>query len=609
VLNWPNTLRRVTVAAKALFRRHWLQLLRVRERLRCSEETFHLILAGIVGVVGGITNLIFYLCVQWTQKFTLGRSDDLVAVAYSLAEWQRLLIPAVGGLASGLVLFWGLRLVGPQGSNNVLEAVVAGDGRLRMRSALVKAVSSVFSIASGASIGREGSITQLTAVLASKGGQLADWQPSRLRLLVACGAASGLAAAYNAPVAGAVFAAQIVFGNFSMNLFAPLVFASVVATMVSRSFFGIGPWYSVPEFGSPNLTHLPWFVALGILAGGLGAIFLKMLSYGEELFARLAWPVYGRLALGGLLVGAIAIAFPEVWGNGYSVTNQILREQFARAEFPVWFLLGIFLAKLLATVIAVGSGTVGGVFTPTLFLGAGLGSLFGVVLHGLGCAASVHVGAFALVGMGSVLAATIHSPLLALIMIFEISLNHSLIPPLMLACAVSTLVARRLHADSIYSEPLRRRGLEAGSESQRIGAATLQTVGELMRDPVPPLHETATFREIADRFLTSPNNFLPVVDAERRLLGVVALQDMKEYLNAGQELNSVIACDVMRPPPPCLTPNQKLLDVLPILLASELQNVPVVNSRGEFRLVGALVRAEALGVFSEVIAPRVGPES
>jgi chloride channel protein, CIC family len=595
----PKAVQRMIAVSGSFLQQHWQRLLRIRERVRFSEETFHLILAGAVGVIGGISNLLFYHVVEWLKSVGLGRSGDLVQVANELAQWQRLIIPAAGGLLAGIILFAGLRLVGPQGPTNILEVVVAGDGRLRLRGALVKAISSMVSIVTGASIGREGSITQLTATLASKVGQVANWQPYRLRLLVACGAASGLAAAYNAPVSGAVFAAFIVLGNFSMNLFAPLVFASVIATMVSRSFFGIAPWYTVPAFEFRSISELPWFILLGVLSGVLGAGFQKVLHLSEESFGRLKWPIYARLGLAGLMVGALAIPFPEVWGNGYSVTNDILHD-----KFELWFLLGIFLAKLLATAITVGSGTVGGVFTPTLFLGASLGSLFGIVLHWAGWGMSQQIGAFALVGMGSVLSATIHSPLLALIMIFEISLNYTLIPPLMLACVVSTVVARRLHPDSIYTEPLRRKGFELERETQQIGAATLRTVGELMREPVAPLRETAHFRDIADRFLTSPNNFLPVVDAQGCFIGIIALQDMKEYLNIGSELSGVIAYDVMRPPPVCLTPNQKLLDVLPILLASEMRNIPVVNSLTEFRLVGALVRSEALGLLSEAIAKR-----
>lgn len=549
-------------------------------------------------MLGAMVNLAFFWSIEWLKTFGLGYSGDLVAVAHRLEDWQRLITPALGGLLAGGILYWGLKLAGPQGPTNILEVVVAGDGRLRLRGALVKTLSSMVSIGTGASIGREGSITQLTATLSSKWGQLSDWQPYRLRLLVACGAASGLAAAYNAPVSGAVFAALIVLGNFSMNLFGPLVFASVISTMVTR-FFGIGPWYVVPELEFHQITELPWFLLLGLLSGGAGALFLKMLRFSEDAFARLNWPIYIRMGLAGLMVGALAIKVPEVWGNGFSVTNEILHE-----NYGVLFLLGLFLAKLVATVVTVGSGTVGGVFTPTLFIGAAVGSLFGSLVHWAGWGTSLQVGAFALVGMGSVLSATIHSPLLALIMIFEISLNYSLIPPVMLACAISTLVARRLHADSIYTEPLRKKGFELERESQQIGAATLRTVGELMREPVPPLRETASFREIVDRFLTSPNNFLPVVDAQQRLLGIVALHDLKEYLTMGFEFSGVIAYDVMRPPPACLTPNQKLLDVLPILLASELRNIPVVSSLTEFRLVGALVRSEALGLLSEAISTR-----
>ncbi|MBI4659061.1 MAG: ClcB-like voltage-gated chloride channel protein [Verrucomicrobia bacterium] len=604
---WLETSRRAFTAAKSFVQEHWQYFLRLRERLRFGEETVHLCLAGVVGVIGGFTNPLFQIFTEWAQLLGLRHTGDLVEVVGSFEPWERLLIPPVGGLVAGLILYWGLRLVGPQGSTNILEVIVAGDGRLPMRTALVKALSSILSIATGASLGREGSITQLAATFASKGGQLAGWHPYRLRLLVACGAASGLAAAYNAPVAGAVFAAQIVLGNFSMNLFAPLVFASVVATMVSRSFFGIDPWYKVPSFEFPSLGQLPWFVLLGGLSGGLGAVFLKMLRYCEDLFVRLEWPVYGRLALGGLWVGVLAMFLPEVCGNGYSVTNRILHDEFLSTPLPVLVLLGILLAKLVATVVTVGSGAVGGVFTPTLFLGAGLGSLFGLVIHSVGWAQELQVGAFALVGMGSMLAATIHSPLLAVIMIFEISLNYSLMPPLMLACVVSALSARRFHAESIYTEPLRRKGLEVERESQRFGAATMQTVGDLMREPVRPLRETATFREIADRFLTCPNNFLPVVDGGQQLLGVVALQDLKEYLTAGQELNSVIAYDIMRAPPRCLTPNQRLLDVLPILLASELRNIPVVNNHAESKLVGNVVRAEALALLSEAISNRALP--
>jgi CIC family chloride channel protein len=593
---WPVIFERFFATSRNYLRQHWKKALPVRERLRLSEEALHLLMASVVGMMGGVINVLFYVSVEGAQEAVLGHpGQTIVHVARSLAPPWRLLTMALGGLAAGAVLFWGLRLSGAQRSTNLLEVVVAGDGRLPFRSGVVRALSSIISIGTGASIGREGGITQLSATMASKWGQLAGWHPYRLRLLVACGAAAGIAGAYDAPITGAIFAAHIVLGNFSMNLFAPLLCSSVVSAVVSRGFFGIHRWYQVPSFDFTSIAQLPWFLILGFFAGVLGATFLKMLSMSKDLFQRVPF-LYMRMALSGLMVGCIAMAFPEVWGNGYEVTNQIIMEPM---KFDV--LLGVFLAKLVATAITVGSGTVGGVITPTLFLGAGLGSLLGMALqHGGLAPAHLPVGIFALAGMGSVFAATTRSPLLAIVMILEISLNYSLMPALMLACAVSTLVSRRLHPDSVYTEPLKLRSLEV--EPGWLGAATEQTIGDLMRAPVPPVRDNTTLPEIAHRFLSSANNFLPVVDARGRLLGMVALQDLKEYLTAGSELTAIIAGDIMRPIPPCLWPGLKLHDALPILLASEMRNVPVVNTFEEMRLVGSIPRAEALGALSEAIA-------
>lgn len=588
-----------------LFRRYWQSALHWREKLVFKEEAFHLILAALIGVIGGSVNLFFFYAGEAVQRVFLPQPIDPVQAAEMFAPWQRLAVPTLGGLAAGLILYWGFRLIGPQGSSDLLEVVVAGDGRLPFRTESVKTASALVSIATGASIGREGGITQLSATLASKLGQIAKWPPYRLRLLVGCGAAAGISAAYNAPIAGAVFASLIVLGNFSMNLFAPLVCASVVATMVSRSFFGIEPWYHVPPFPPMAPAQLPWFIVMGILCGGVSALFMKFLRAAKENFDRVNLPIYARLTLAGLAVGIVAaIGFPGVCGNGYFVTNAILHGDYKAATGGFSQLGGLFFAKLLATAITVGAGTVGGVFTPTMFLGADAGALFGMTLHHFGCATGVPSGAFALVGMGATLAGTTKSPLLAMIMAFEISLDYSLMPPLMLACVVAVLVARQLHGESVYTEHLRLKGLSLLRENEQAGAAMDKTVGDLMQPPVPPMRETATLREIADRFLASSNNFVPIVDGQQRLIGTVALQDLKEYLHNNEELAGVIALDLMRLPPKCLTPGQRLLDALPLVLASELRNIPVVSTSSENRLVGSLSRAQMLAIFSEAIAEK-----
>jgi CIC family chloride channel protein len=373
----------------------------------------------------------------------------------------------------------------------------------------------------------------------------------------------------------------------------------------------------VPSFDFTSVTQLPWFILLGAAAGGMGALFLKMLHGSEDIFAKLRVPIFARLAIGGLIVGVIALPFPEVWGNGYEVIKSLLRDPAemvsdasAHETFVLLFLAGLLLAKLLATLATVGSGAVGGVFTPTLFIGASVGAWFGTTLQELHWVGTdIPIAAFTLVGMGSMLAATTRSPLLAIIMIFEISLDYSIMLPLMLACVVSILVASRFVTESVYTEPLRRKGLTVAHETTRAGAAMERTVGDIMRAPVPPVRENATLTQIAERFLTSSNNFLPVVDARQQLVGLVALQDLKEYLNAGAEFTAaaVIAYDVMRPPAICVTPNQRLLDVLPVVLASEQRNIPVVSSLKENRLIGAVTRSEVLNLFSEAIAESSTP--
>lgn len=580
--------------------RNWRRALRLREQLRLSEEALDLLLAAGVGILGAVVNLVFLTGTEALMGLLLRYEGDPALVAPVLPGWERVLAPVFGGLVAGFTLSIGLRFAGSAAAGGLLEAVAVGDGRLPFRASLVKGISSLISIATGGSIGREGAITQLTAMLASKLGQLVRWPPYRLRMLAACGAAAGIAAPYNAPISGAVFAALVVLGNFSMTVFAPLVLASVIACVVSRSLFGIHAVYSAPDFEFTHLSQLPLFVVVGLLSGGLGAGFLRLIRTSKHLFERLPLPLHFRMALGGAIVGTIALVYPEVWGNGSVAANHILR---GLPNDPVWlFLIGLFTAKLVATLATVGSGAVGGVFTPTLFLGTALGSLCGELAHRAGIALALPTPAFALVGMGSVLAATTHSPLLAMILVFEISLNYSLMPALMLGCVISSVVARRLHPFSIYTDSARLHTLASERENPIPATATARTVGEFMREPIPPLPETATLREIADRFLSSPNNFLPVVNRDHRLVGMVALQDLKGFLGAGDELRAIIAYDVLRPTPVFLTPSQPLSEAFESVLRSELQNIPVVSSRTEMRLVGSLHRTEVLAAFTEAIA-------
>ncbi|MSR65465.1 MAG: voltage-gated chloride channel ClcB [Verrucomicrobiae bacterium] len=420
------------------------------EKLRPSELQSTLFWAGIVGFFGGLSSVLFREAISRLQLLLTHRHGDFVEIATDLEWWGRLLVPTAGGFLAGAVLYFGMRLTRGQSSTDYLEAIALGDGVIRSRPTLVKSISSLLSIASGGSIGREGSMSQLGAWLASLVGRKAGFSTPRLRLMVACGGAAGIAAAYNAPIAGALFVAEIVLGSIAMESFGPLIFASVISTLTARTLLGGEPIFKIPHFHLVSGWELIPYLLLGLVAGVVAPLFLRLLRANEKLFSRLKLPAYLRLALGGLVVGVISIYVPEAWGNGYSVVSSILESQW------LWqTLLAVLLCKVIATAAMFGSGAAGGVFTPTLFVGAALGCLFGMPIHYYWPAATPS--AYALVGMGCLLAGTTHAPLMAILILFEMTLDYEIILPLMLACVTSYYVSISFGRRSIYSESLKRK--------------------------------------------------------------------------------------------------------------------------------------------------------
>ncbi|HET6347355.1 MAG TPA: ClcB-like voltage-gated chloride channel protein, partial [Myxococcota bacterium] len=451
------------------------------------------------------------------QYLLTGQTGGLVHAASSLPWDRRLFIPCLGGLGAGLVLYFGGRLARGRSATDFMEAIVLGDGVMPVRPILVRCLSSLLSISSGGSIGREGPMVQLASMLASWVGQLLKVPTPRLRLLVACGVAAGIASAYKAPIAGSLFVAEIVLGSIAMESFGPLVFSAVIATLTSRHFADAVPLYNTN--GVP--LHSSWeiipYLFLGLLAGSGGPMFLQLMRGAERLFGRLPGPRYVRLATGGLVVGAMSVYRPEVWGNGYSVVTRLLNETWG------WDALGIILlCKLLATAATVGSGAVGGVFTPTLFVGAVLGFLFEKTYHALWPNLTSDPRAYALVGMGCFLTATTHAPLMAIIMLFEMTLDYDIVLPLMLACVTAYYTATSIDESSIYTGALARRGarLPAPVPARRACVADI-----LKQDPVA-ISETASLKEIATMFARSGHNHLYVVDGEKRLRGAISLMDI-----------------------------------------------------------------------------------
>lgn len=403
-----------------------------------SELYLLLVMAALAGFFGALVTVVFREGIRALEWLVSGQDQGLVATAEALSGWQRLLLPVIGGLIAGLILQQVGGLLRGRATTDYMEAVAAGDGWISIRHSLVKAASSLVTVGSGGSIGREGAMVQLSAMVASAMGRLSRFPRDRLRLLVAAGAAAGLAAAYNAPIAATLFVAEIVLGSIALEHIGPLIVAAVIASTTVHDLLGYAPVYDIPAFQLVSDWELGLYLLLGVLAGHLGPVFLSLLGRAHRLFRRIPTPLAIRMAFGGLVVGAISVYEPQVWGNGYSVVNSVLHEPW------VWqALLTVLVLKMIATAATHGSGAIGGAFTPTLFVGAMLGALFGTAAHTLLPDGTAPASAYAVVGMGAMLAGTTHAPLMSILMVFELTMDYQIVLPLMLAVVTAHYTARR----------------------------------------------------------------------------------------------------------------------------------------------------------------------
>jgi CIC family chloride channel protein len=578
----------------AFFRRLFVPLLRLRvwltERgpLDLFESTYFW--AAIVGLCGAITSVAFREALSHLQYLFLRYNGPLEGAATSLPWYGQVLVPTAGGLAAGAILLLGRRWSGTR--LDFMEVVVLGNGVMRVRATLVKSLSSLITISTGGSIGREGSMVQLGATAGSVLGRIAKFSPARLRLMVACGAASGIACAYNAPFSGAFFVAEIVLGSIVLDSFGPLVVASVVATVVSTQFLGASPVYHMPAFGAVPNWQLPLHALLGVVAGLIAPLFLLLLRGGESFFKTLHLPLVLSLGLGGLIVGLISILQPGVWGNGYGMVESILNTDLG------WkFIFSLLVLKVFATMATTGSGAVGGVFTPTLFCGAAIGALFGDSLHGLFPHQNFSMGSYAVVGMGCFLAATTRAPIVSILIMFEMTRNDAAIMPLMLACVSSFLVARSLDRDSVYSRQMQ------GALNQPDTPLFLLHVRDLMKPDPVSVRETAGFEEIAGVLAAHTFKHLYVVDHDNRFLGAIALQDLKPFLQDKDMPGMVIALDIMRDDMPSLASDASLKESLEIFSRHDGERLPVLDNPTDRRLVGALAKTDVLLTLAHGVGP------
>jgi CIC family chloride channel protein len=414
--------------------------------------------------------------------------------------------------------------------------------------------------------------------------------------LAGCGAAGGVAAVFNAPIAGAFFALEVLMGNFAMPAFGPVVLSSIVATVVSRTYFGDHPAFVVPGYTLLNVWELPLYLLLGAACGLGSLIFMFVLDMMERWFSQLPIPKLLKPTVGGLVLGVVILFVPNVYGIGYATMDLILRGGFSW----LWLLL-LLPTKMFATSLTLASGGAGGLFLPILYLGAVTGGLFGLGADALLPGTIAPSGAYAVVGMGAFLAGAIHCPITAFLLLFEITNDYHIILPLMLSCSVSTLVAKLLREESIYTMQLLRRGIDIRRREENLMQAF--TVGQVMRREAPTLPEQAPFSDVVQHFLTSELPVCFVVDHDDRLLGEISIHDVKELLREDSLNQLVIARDLFQSVAVHLYPEETLARCLEKFSLADQEHLPVITS-GTRELQGIISHRDVLDLYNREILRR-----
>jgi len=566
-----------------------------------GESIAMLLMAAVVGFLAGGAAVLFGVAIRWVQTICFGAAEPAVSLLRTLPAWQVALVPALGGLAVGVLATYAVDEARGHGVPEVMKALALSGGRIRGRVAVAKLVASALTIGSGGSCGREGPVIQIGAAIGSKAGQVLKMGPRRLRTLVGCGAAAGIAATFNAPIAGAVFACEVLLGGFGLTLFGPIVISSVVATMTMRYFNGPAPVFHPPACGVVSPKELVAYVLLGLAAGLVSWAYIRLNALVQAAFARLAASRPARAispAVGGLMVGLIALVLPQVMGDGHAASNAAFS-----AQYPLLLLALLVVAKTVATSLTLGSGGSGGVFSPAICIGALLGAAFGMVSSKvLGAEDFAGVAAWSLVGMGGMVAGSMLAPMTAILMAFEITRTYTIVLPVMLVSCLSTVVTSLLTKDlSIYTGALAKEGIRLYR-----GAAPRMLRGrkaeELMRTDCARAPGGEKAQVVAGLLLSSPRERIYLVDGSGTLEGVVGLGVVRRFLLSPEAMGEVlIAEDIARKDVPTVSPDDDLSEAAEKFIRSGEDELPVVEGMAPGRLVGVLRHRDVMNALRDTL--------
>ena len=581
------------IRARSLKRRVRVSLLRFGRH----DQVVLSILAVVIGAAAGGAAIAFRDAIGGFQWLAYGFSSENVAsLAAALPWWQLLLAPTAGGLLIGLYIRYLMPGGRPQAVAHVIEASALHDARMSLTVGIRAALASAASIGVGASVGREGPVVHL-------GASLGSWVAKRLHLgrvlartLLGCGVAAGVAASFNAPIAGSFFALEVVVGHYALSAFAPIVIASVTGTLISRARYGDFPAFILPEnWTIVSFWEFPAFAILGLVAALAAILFMWSIMFTEDTVAKLPVPAWSRPAFAGLLVGLIALAFPEVLGVGYESTDKALSDL-----YPLWMLLALIVAKTAATAISLGSGFAGGVFSPSLFIGAMVGGAYGVLATQAFPELSSGHGAYTMIGMGAVAGAVLGAPMSTILMIFEMTNDYELTIAVMLATVIASVVTQQVHKQSFFTWQLERRGITIRGGHQT-GLMRRVKVSSVMDQRYASVTPETPIAEVRPKLQAAPWGELFVIDEDGALCGVINYADLHEAAFDTSHDSELIADNVARSVPALLLVGDHLEAAVKVFNLIGEPHIPVVADKKSMVMRGLVHEHEVMLAYQRAL--------
>jgi len=555
--------------------------------LRTSDASYFLVFSILVGTGAAFGAIFFRWLILQINNLFFVESKNILGF---MGNYYVIIIPAIGGLLVGPIIHFFAREAKGHGVPEVINAMVTKGGRIRPRVAIVKTLASSICIGSGGSAGREGPIIQIGSALGSSIGQLFNMTEEKTKTLVACGAGAGIAATFNAPLGGIFFALEVVLREYGLKNFSSVVLSSVTATVISRSFLGDHPTFQTPPFQLYSIADMPYYFVFGLFTALAALLFIKVLYKSEDIFNNIRMPAYLKPAIGGLLIGSIGLFFPQVFGVGYDVIENTIN-----GELVIGVIVALVFLKIIATSITLGSGGSGGIFAPSLFIGALLGEAFGKTATLILPSTVIPPGAFALVGMAAVFAGTSHAPISAILLLFEMTGNYQILPPLMVTCVISVIMVRWISKPSIYTLKLLRRGIDVEKHIE-VDLMDSIIVSEAMIKDVIAVNESETVRNVGLKIKKTNHRGFPVLSEEGKLAGMVTRQDINHALQSGDadsEVKKVMTKDII-----VCFPNESLKTALNKMAKRNIGRIPVVEIENQENIIGILTRKSIINAYN-----------